>query len=89
MTNERPFIIVTGAGRSGTSAVARVLHESGVLMGSDFDAPSDVNPEGFYEETAVWTLNQRLLADLGMGDHRYPEHWPSRSMVAPCTSLSI
>lgn len=81
MTNERPFIIVTGAGRSGTSAVARVLHESGVRMGSDFDAPSDVNPEGFYEETAVWTLNQRLLTDLGMGDYRHPELWPSRSTV--------
>ena len=32
----RPFIIVTGLGRSGTSAVARVLHESGVLLGDHF-----------------------------------------------------
>ena len=79
MTNERPFIIVTGAGRSGTSAVARVLHESGVRMGNDFDAPSAVNPEGFYEETPVWTLNQRLLTDLGMGDYRHPAFSPSRS----------
>ncbi|MCH7838037.1 MAG: sulfotransferase [Chloroflexi bacterium] len=81
MTTERPFIIVTGAGRSGTSAVARVLHESGVRMGNDFDAPSEFNPEGYYEETAVWTLNQRLLTDLGMGDLRQPERWPSRSAV--------
>ncbi len=78
---ERPFIIVTGAGRSGTSAVARVLHESGARMGSDLAEPSDANPDGFYEDWGALWLNERLLRDVGMGDRWRSERWPSRATV--------
>jgi uncharacterized protein with PIN domain len=76
-----PFVIVTGAGRSGTSAVARVLHESGVRMGSSLAPPTEVNPEGFYEDLDVVALNERLLADLGMSDPWRPERWATRAEV--------
>lgn len=72
------FIIVTGAGRSGTSAVARTLHESGLSMGQDFGPPSEFNPVGFYEELAVRELNDRIMADCGMTGL---ERWPRRSTV--------
>ena len=72
------LIIVTGAGRSGTSAVARVLHESGVTMGRDFGPPSEFNPLGFYEELPVRELNQRIMADCGM---RSIDGWPERATV--------
>ncbi len=78
---DRPFIIVTGAGRSGTSAVARVLHESGVRLGSDLAEASEVNPYGFYEDWGALWLNERLLRDAGMGDRSRPERWPSRATV--------
>lgn len=72
------MIIVTGAGRSGTSAVARVLHESGLSMGQDFGEPSEFNPLGFYEELAVRSLNEQMMADSGMKDL---ERWPERPPV--------
>ena len=76
--SERSFIIVTGPGRSGTSAVARVLHESGVRMGRDLAPPTEHNPAGFYEELPVCDLNDEIMADLGVGRL---EHWPSRAAV--------
>ncbi len=81
MSSERPFLIVTGAGRSGTSAVARVLHESGVRMGHRLAPPSEANPEGFYEDLDVVALNERILADVDMSDPWRPERWASRSEV--------
>ncbi len=72
------FIIVTGPGRSGTSAVARVLHESGVCMGEDLRPSSEYNPVGFYEEAPVVDLNDGILLELGM---ERLERWPSRSTV--------
>jgi hypothetical protein len=77
----QPFIIVTGAGRSGTSAVARVLHESGVSMGTNLAAPSDANADGFYEDWGALWLNERILRDCGVGDRWRPERWPSRATV--------
>lgn len=72
------FIIVTGAGRSGTSAVARVLHESGVSMGQRLRPPADANPVGYYEEMPVCDLNEQILFAVGMGEwHR----WASRREI--------
>jgi hypothetical protein len=72
------FVIVTGPGRSGTSAVARVLHESGVTMGEALRAASEYNPVGFYEEEPVVLLNDGILLELGM--ERF-DRWPSRAQV--------
>lgn len=72
------FVIVTGAGRSGTSAVARVLHESGVSMGRRLRPPADANPVGYYEEMPVCDLNEEILFAVGMGEwHR----WASRAEI--------
>jgi hypothetical protein len=76
-----PFVIVTGAGRSGTSAVARVLHESGVSMGDELGQASEINPDGFYEDMGVWWLHERLYAELGMATMWRLERWPWRSTV--------
>ena len=78
---DKSFIIVTGVGRSGTSAVARVLHESGLPMGHELEGPSPFNPAGLYEDSDVWRLNQSLVAELGMWDPRHPGRWPRRSTV--------
>jgi hypothetical protein len=48
------MIYVVGTGRSGTSTVARVLHESlGICFGHRFDEPNEFNPKGFYEDLDV------------------------------------
>lgn len=78
---DRPFVIVTGPGRSGTSAVARVLHESGLRMGQRFVEPSEVNPDGFYEDWDVLLLNEQLMRDAGMLQRWQPERWPRRATM--------
>jgi hypothetical protein len=81
---ERHFIIVTGPGRSGTSAVARVLHESGLRMGTDLGAPSEFNRAGFYEDMPVRDLNERIMAGCGMvGIERWPERDEVLRAAAP------
>ena len=76
----RPFIIVTGPGRSGTSAVARVLHESGLSMGTEFHPPSDYNATGFYEDVHALSVNDQILGELGLSQIGTGT-WPWRSTV--------
>jgi hypothetical protein len=59
-------IIVTGTGRSGTSAVARVLHESGINMGRNFAGPGPHNATGYYEDLDVAAVNDKIYADCGL-----------------------
>ena len=71
-------LIVTGPGRSGTSAIARILHESGFSMGEALAPASEWNSAGFYEETPVVEINEQIVNDLGMEGMR---NWPSRRDV--------
>lgn len=68
------MFIVTGSGRSGTSAVARVLHESGIYMGQKLFLATQYNPKGYYEDRAVRELNDSILADCGIS--------PSKTLLA-------
>jgi hypothetical protein len=63
------MFLVCGSGRSGTSAVARVLHDSGIEMGRDLIAADEANPEGYFEERGVVAMNDALLNDVGL--HRW------------------
>ena len=77
----QPWLIVAGTGRSGTSAVARVLHESGFAMGTTFADASEFNPLGFYEDLdAAWT-NGAIMAELGSEDLLLKQKPPWRSLI--------
>ena len=66
-TRQAQMTIVTGRGRSGTSAVARVLHESGISMGRDLLGPAPFdNPLGFYQERTVVALNESIASGCGL-----------------------
>ncbi len=78
---DSPFVIVTGTGRAGTSAVARVLHESGVHLGNTFDPPSEQNRAGFYEDTEVRAVNFDIVTELGLSDIGRARRWPWRSAM--------
>ncbi|MCQ8849378.1 hypothetical protein NQT74_12345 [Alteromonas stellipolaris] len=55
-------IVVIGMHRSGTSAVSGLLSELGVFMGSSLFAPQKgVNEKGFFENSLLVDLNDRLL----------------------------
>ena len=60
------MIIVTGCGRSGTSAVARILHTSGLPVGRDLIEPDAGNAEGYFEERPVIEVNERILFAAGL-----------------------
>ena len=56
------MIIVLGPGRSGTSTVARILHNNlGVSMGRRFRSPDDANPQGYFEDLDFRDLNHTAL----------------------------
>jgi hypothetical protein len=59
-------IIITGSGRSGTSAVARLVHEAGISVGRDLIPADESNAEGYFEERSVVELNDHILKDAGM-----------------------
>ncbi len=59
-------VLVLGAGRSGTSIVARAIQAVGVDLGNDFKAPSRKNPTGFFEDAALLKLSKRLRRSLGV-----------------------
>ena len=63
-----PPIIVFGIPRSGTSAVARVLHEKlNVQMALEFKPPDPITPDGHYECKTVNELNHKLISGLLTG----------------------
>jgi hypothetical protein len=61
------MILVTGSGRSGTSAVARLLHEAGIAVGRHLVAADANNAEGYFEERPLIEINQHILHGAGLG----------------------
>ena len=62
------IVIVVGMHRSGTSAVAGILHLNGISMGSDKNfrpKPLPQNPKGFYENYNFRKISDKILARSG------------------------
>lgn len=73
-------VCIAGMHRSGTSMVAKLLHESGLYLGpeSDLIPPGPGNPEGFWENRRFVQINSRILKELRGGwDYPppIPEEW--------------
>lgn len=59
----RQLLCILGMHRSGTSAVTGFLHALGAMTGPDLLGAMDgVNAEGFWEDSRIVELNERLLA---------------------------
>ena len=56
-------IIVLGCYRSGSSAVAGILHHLGVFMGTVLDPPSKGNPQGYYEDVEFKDLHKKMMEE--------------------------
>lgn len=59
-------IIVLGCFRSGTSAVAGVLHHLGIFMGNQFDDPSKNNIKGFWEDLEFKNLHKKIENNINV-----------------------
>lgn len=55
-------LLITGFHRSGTSAVARVLHRAGLDLGDDLLGAEPSNPHGHYEDVTVIAAHDAALA---------------------------
>ena len=60
------FIVVIGAGRSGTSTITRGLQALGVELGDQLRPGGGKNPLGFFEDEGLLQLNKRLRTTLGL-----------------------
>lgn len=61
------MILITGSGRSGTSAVAQMLHSAGIAVGRDLIEPDEHNAEGYFEERMLVLINDAILNAAGVG----------------------
>src|SRR5580704_1678698 len=74
-------VSIIGMHRSGTSMIAKLLHQCGVYLGEEKEmvpATPD-NPEGHWEHTGFVNLNDELLGLWGGGwdrPPRFPADWP-------------
>jgi len=59
-------VLIIGAGRSGTSIVARASQAVGIDLGDDFKPPSRKNPTGFFEDAELLRLSKKLRRALGL-----------------------
>jgi hypothetical protein len=68
----RSLLLVTGAGRSGTSTVAGTLHHLGVHVPGPYLKANASNPRGFYESKWSVDFHNRLLkrANVTIADGR-------------------
>ncbi len=58
-------ILILGMHRSGTSAVTRLLNLMGVDLGENLLAPQDDNVTGFWEQSDIVAVNDKLLVSIG------------------------
>ena len=62
------MFLITGSGRSGTSAVAQLLHEAGLSVGHDLIAPDEHNTQGYFEERMLIMIDDAILKAAGVGE---------------------
>lgn len=82
------MIVVLGAGRSGTSALARGLAALGVELGDRLKPATRKNARGFFEDQDFVAINYRLrdvfgLKRSGAGVQAVPPAWFERPEVEP------
>ena len=68
-------ICVLGPHRSGTSAVAGVLHHLGIHMGDDLIGPGHGNPKGHFEDREFVELHDRIIGDWKKPALRVAPYW--------------
>lgn len=84
----RTALVVLGMHRSGTSALAGLLHELGLEMGSSLmSGRADENEKGFWEHEKIVSIHDRLLAHFGSSwsdTGPLPQDWHLRDFSREC-----
>lgn len=61
------IILIIGVGRSGTSAITRVLSLCGCVLPSSVVGASPINERGTWEPTDIWRMNEEFMFRHGTG----------------------
>jgi len=61
MSLQNKPIVILGTGRSGTSAIANILHHLGVHMGDIFVAADRTNPYGHFEDIDFVQIHRHIM----------------------------
>jgi hypothetical protein len=62
--SEKKCLIILGMHRSGTSSLTGALHFTGFDIGKSIMPPADENPKGFFENTRITDLNDKILEEI-------------------------
>jgi hypothetical protein len=74
------IVVVLGMHRSGTSALAGLLHSNGITMGRDNEfhpPPMKENPKGFYENHRFRVVNDNLLKEYNYHTKSFSPNIPT------------
>ena len=66
-------LIILGMHRSGTSCITRMFNLNGVYLGHSLLAPKDDNPKGFWENTHIFKINEKILKQSGGSWYNPPD----------------
>ncbi len=80
-------IVITGAGRSGTSLVAGLLAKAGMRLSDDLIEASVQNPRGSFEDREIFLLQREMLAQVGPLRLPPPENWMDNPAVSKAEPL--
>ncbi|MGY6215130.1 glycoside hydrolase family 99-like domain-containing protein [Methylolobus aquaticus] len=89
LSNTKKVIVVLGMHRSGTSVLTRGLLELGVGLGERLVPADQNNPKGYWEDSDICALNERLLEVAGL---RWNSFMPSGDLPlnpSQCPDLFI
>lgn len=79
-------VIIVGMHRSGTSALAGLLHTNGIIMGYEDEfvpKPMPENPKGFYENYSFRLVNDAILAENGYRVASFDPNIPENLHASP------
>jgi hypothetical protein len=80
------IVLVVGMHRSGTSALAGMLHSNGIIMGEEHSfrpKPMRENPKGFYENHEFRVINDQILRGHGYAVKSFNPDVPKIDQLPP------
>ncbi|MFG1358194.1 sulfotransferase family protein [Xanthobacter pseudotagetidis] len=70
MASAKRAILILGMHRSGTSLCSKIVHLMGFQAPRTLMAPTEANPEGYWESELIYKLNDRILEACGTQWHK-------------------
>ncbi len=68
--HKRKIVVILGAGRSGTSLAANVIHQLGVRMSDQLTAASEHNQKGAWEDKEILRISRDVLRHLHRNSYK-------------------